>query len=145
MKLRIATLLLTACLLNTSCIKSLLDKKDDTNNPDDPNKYTGLWRATQTAIDLNANNIIDANEKGPVSGSSELNMDANGSFTYSIRPANGNSANLSGTWKLSGDKKNITVTDNSQGSLRFDIISDKEIHTEPFTSNGSTAWLIYSR
>jgi hypothetical protein len=146
MKLRIATLLLMACLVNASCIKSLLDKKDDTNNnPDDPNKYTGLWRATQTAVDLNSNNVIDANEKGPVNGSSELNMDNNSGFTFSLRPANGNSVTLSGTWKLSADKKNITVTDNTQGSLRFDIIGDKEIHTEPLISNGQTAWLIYSR
>lgn len=138
-----AAFLLMICLTNTGCIKTLLDKKKDNNQPD-PNKYTGLWKATSAARDLNGNNIVDQNERGAVNGTSQLNMSTDGTFTYSVAPVDIPAVNFSGNWKLSDDKKSISLTDKTQGNIRFDINSDTEIQTEPIIANGQTTWLIYS-
>jgi hypothetical protein len=145
MKRRISTLLIMVCMLNTSCIKSLLDKKKDDAN-EDPNKYAGVWKAAKIAVDQDGDNSLDENEKGDINGNSELRMNSNGTFTYSL-VANGGGTpfNMSGNWKLSDDRKSVTITDNSQGSMRFDIKNDNEIITEPIPSNGKTAWIIYFR
>jgi hypothetical protein len=145
MKRKMSALLIMVCMLNASCIKSLLDKKKDDSN-DDPNKYAGLWKATKIAVDQDGDNIPDENEKGDLNGTSELRMNSNGSFTYSLAANGGGTPlNLSGNWKLSDDKKSVTITDNSMGSIRFDVKSDNEIITEPIPSNGRTAWIIYFR
>jgi hypothetical protein len=145
MKRTITTLLITICILNMGCVKSLLDKKKEDTTAD-PNKYAGLWKATKIALDQDGDNSLDENEKGDLNGNSELRMNSNGSFTYSlVANGGGTPLNLSGNWKLSDDKKSVTITDNSKGSIRFDIKSDNEIITEPIPSNGKSAWIIYLR
>ncbi len=145
MKRTIKTLLITICMLNMGCVKSLLEKKKEDTTVD-PNKYAGLWKATKIALDQDGDNSLDENEKGDLNGSSELRMNSNGSFTYSlVANGGGTPVNLSGNWKLNDDKKSVTITDNSKGSIRFDIKSDNEIITEPIPSNGKSAWIIYLR
>ena len=138
-----ATLLILSTFLSTGCIKSLFDKKKDPVE-DTKNKYTGFWIASKGAEDLNGNGMVDQNELGAINGSSDLNLDNNGTYTYSIR-TNGQVFTMRGGWQTSTDGKTITITDPNSGSLRFDIKSDKEIHTEPIVSNGRTTWLIYNR
>jgi hypothetical protein len=143
MKLRITTLLIMVCMLNVSCIKSLLEKKKDTPT-DDPNKYAGVWKATKAAQDLDGDNVVDENEKGTINGSSELRLNSNGTYTYAINSPGATPFNMSGDWKASSDGKSISISD-SKGAIRFDIKGDNEMHTEPISSNGKTIWLIYFR
>lgn len=144
MKLKFVMLLLTICALNSSCLKKLLEKED--KPVDDIAKYSGMWKAIKVAVDLNSNKEIEENEKGAINGSSELKLETNSTYTFNIIPATGNAAYLSGSWKMGTDAKSINITDNAQGSLRFDIKSNTEIITEPIISgNGQASWLIYVR
>lgn len=143
MKKGITTLLILSAFLTTGCIKSLFDKKED-KKEDEKTKYAGYWVSSKGAEDTNGNGNIDTDEIRTINGSSDLTLDKSGTYTYSIRGA-ASTINMSGAWQLSTDGKSFTITDATYGSLRFDIKSDKEIHTEPAVSNGRTTWLIYNR
>jgi hypothetical protein len=133
------------CFYNTGCIKTLLEKKIGDKSVDDSNKYAGFWKATSAAIDMDGDRVLDENEKTGLSGTSELRLNSNKQFTFFLKPNSGSSADLSGNWEMNGDKKSVTIKDNTNGNLRFDAYNDNEMRTEPLTSNGSTIWLIYQR
>lgn len=139
MKFRIARFLIMISVLHSGCNKSSVDKNDD------PNKYAGVWKAVNAAQDLDGDKVIDENEKATIRGSSELRLNSNGSYTYSINSPGAAPFNMNGTWSVGSDHKTITVSDVSLGNLRFDIKSDNELHTEPISSDGKTVWLIYFR
>lgn len=143
MKQLTMTLLILVAFSSTSCIKTLFDKnKDDKEDP--KAKYAGQWIATKGALDQNGNGQVDASEIVTLTGSSDLVLQNNGSFSYSIRN-NGQNFSMGGSWSINTDGKSLTITDPSQGSIRFDIVSNSEIRTEPIVSNGTTSWLIYNK
>ncbi|MFM9907924.1 MAG: hypothetical protein ACKVOW_01175 [Chitinophagaceae bacterium] len=143
MRKSITTLLIVSAFFSTGCIKTLFDKKKDPAE-DLKTKYTGFWVSSKGAEDANGNGVVDASEIQAINGSSDLNLDNNGTYTYSIR-TNGNVFTMRGDWQVNTDGKSITIMDPANGSIRFDIKNDKEIHTEPIKSNGRTTWLIYNR
>ncbi len=143
MKQLVTTLLILVAFTSTGCIKTLFDKKD--KEPEDlAAQYSGQWISTKGAQDMNGNGSLDANEILNITGSSDLLLQNNGSFNYAISN-NGNNFTMGGTWKMSTDGKSLTITDPAQGSIRFDIVSNTEIRTEPIISGGTTTWLIYNK
>jgi hypothetical protein len=136
--------LLSAFIIaDTGCVKDLLKKKDEVVVAPEA-KYYGTWKAIQIASDLNGNRIIDANEIYTFSGNSELKLNDVKTFTFLLTTSSG-STNMSGNWMMATDQKAITVTDATQGSLRFDYRTETEIQTEPIAVTNGTAWIIYKK
>jgi hypothetical protein len=132
-------------VFNTGCVKDLLKKKKDPEPAPAPEaKYYGTWKATQLANDLNANNRIDANELFAFTGNSELKLNDGKTYTFLLSTSTGTS-NMSGNWTMAADEKAVTITDATQGSLRFDYRNDTEIQTEPIPVNNGTVWIIYKK
>ncbi len=143
MKFLVTILCTIALLTNTGCIKELLDKDEDDNEQEQVNKYVGTWRLTAAAVDQDGDMILDETEKANVTGTSELMLKKDFTYTYFIT-VNGSTENMNGAWKMSTDNKSFSISDASS-AIRFDIQSDNKLHTEPFTENGTTVWLIYTR
>jgi hypothetical protein len=137
MKRIVLALCVLVLILNTGCVKSLLNKDEDKKPAE---KYAGVWQLTAGAADLDNDLVLDANERTQVNVASELNLKAD--FTYTFTTSGGTP--MSGNWTFSNNNKSISISDNT-GAIRFDIQSDNELYTEPIPDNGRTLWLIYTR
>jgi hypothetical protein len=137
--------LLFIAIIHTSCIKEVFKKKKDTEEVKKPEeKYFGFWKVSNLAVDINANNTIESNEIRTFTGTSELRINTDKSFSYFLTTSSG-TTNLNGNWALSTDQKSIIITDPAQGAVRFDPRSDNEIQTEPISTANGTAWIIYRK
>ena len=143
MKFTVMLLCALVLTVNTGCIKALLDK-DEENEPEQTNKYAGVWKLTAGAADQDGDLVLDNAERTGINGDSELALKTDFTYTYFLNVAGSNPLNMSGNWKMSTDNKSLSISDAS-GAIRFDIQSDNELHTEPITDRGSTVWLIYTR
>ncbi len=143
MKQKTPLLLMVLILLTTQtgCIKEIFKKK---KKEEPESKYYGTWKAVQLGVDQNQNNILDNNEYFAFTGTSEMVLNGDKQFTYSLITNTGNS-NMSGNWSASADLRTITITDASQGNLRFDYRSDTQFQTEPIPTGTGNAWLIYNK
>jgi hypothetical protein len=131
--------------IHTGCIKEVFKKKTDPEEIKKPEeKYFGFWKVINIAVDLNNNNTLDPNEIRSFNGTSELKLNTDKTFTYSITTSTG-STNMSGNWAMSTDQKSVTTTDAAQGAIRFDLRSDNELQTEPIPTSSGTVWIIYRK
>jgi hypothetical protein len=146
MKQILLIVLIAMSFVFTGCVKDLLKKKKKdtptTPMPVPEEKYYGTWKATKIAQDFNGNNTIDANEIFTFTGNSVLQLNADKKFTYSL-----STLTMNGDWVVTGDLKQITVTDPDprKGSLRFDYRKDTEFQTEPLPDASGVIWIIYNK
>lgn len=142
MKKKVLIALIAVSFVFAGCVKDLLKKKEKnpTPVPVPEEKYYGTWKATKIAQDFNNNNAIDANEIFTYTGNSILQLNADKKFNYSTP-----TRNFSGSWIVAADLKQITITDATQGSLRFDYRTDTEFQTEPIPDTNGVVWVIYNK